>query len=153
MRQLQFAFISEPETATSPRPSYWKRRLKRTAEQSYYLGRMRRQRAESVAGELLKQMDKAKPNPAGANQYTKGKEVRSQNATEPKTLADLGITKQQSADWQKPPPVYLNREERNSLSDFAARLERLTISRTNPHEFFEQRSEIAAELRAIAKRS
>jgi hypothetical protein len=114
---------------------------------------MRRQRAESVAGELLKQMDKAKPNPAGANQYTKGKEVRSQNATEPKTLADLGITKQQSADWQKPPPVYLNREERNSLSDFAARLERLTISRTNPHEFFEQRSEIAAELRAIAKRS
>jgi hypothetical protein len=53
------------------------------------------------AGELLKAMEKAKPNPDGANQYTKGKEVRSENSTEPKTLAELGISKKQSSDWKK----------------------------------------------------
>jgi hypothetical protein len=45
------------------------------------------------AGELLKAMEKAK-----GNQY---KNARSPEPTEHKTLAELGISKQQSSDWQR----------------------------------------------------
>jgi hypothetical protein len=47
------------------------------------------------AGELLSEREMAKPNPTGANQHTRG-EVRSVRPTEPKTLGELGITKEQS---------------------------------------------------------
>jgi hypothetical protein len=60
-----------------------------------------RLRAERRAGELLSRMEKAKgargnPNGRGA------KIVRSPNETaQPPTLAEMGITKQQSSQWQK----------------------------------------------------
>jgi hypothetical protein len=49
-----------------------------------------RWRAANKAGELLKAMEKAKASPG--NQYT-GRVDRSDNATGPKTLAELGISK------------------------------------------------------------
>ena len=53
------------------------------------------------AGELLKQMEKTKGfagNPGGRGAPI----VRSENSTaHPKTLAELGISKQQSSDWQR----------------------------------------------------
>jgi hypothetical protein len=52
-------------------------------------------RAERRCGELLAEMDKAKP--PGSNQH----ELRSHDATDPPTLADLGISKDQSSRWQK----------------------------------------------------
>jgi hypothetical protein len=42
--------------------------------------------------------------------------------------------------------------ERDELLDIAARLSRLSISRKDPHAFFEQRSELVFELRRIAWR-
>jgi hypothetical protein len=42
--------------------------------------------------------------------------------------------------------------ERDELAAIAARLSRLSISRTKPHEFFEERSKLAHVLRRIAKR-
>jgi N6-adenosine-specific RNA methylase IME4 len=54
-------------------------------------------RAERRAGELLREMDKAKAAPG--NQYT-GTVDRSHDATGPQTLADMGITKTQSSRWQ-----------------------------------------------------
>jgi hypothetical protein len=52
-------------------------------------------RAERRAGQLLAEMDKATAR--GSNQH----EQRSRNATDPPTLANLGITKTQSSRWQK----------------------------------------------------
>jgi hypothetical protein len=57
-----------------------------------------RWRAATKAGELLTKRQKAKG--AAGNQYTE-KVDRSENYTGPKTLAELGISKQQSFDWQK----------------------------------------------------
>lgn len=57
-----------------------------------------RRRAEAKAAKLYDEQEKAKP-PKG-NQYT-GKMVRSNEPTEPKTLADLGTTKQEMAEWRK----------------------------------------------------
>jgi hypothetical protein len=56
--QLKFNFgdVVRSENEREPRPSYWRLRLKRVAEQSYCLGRMRRQRAESLAVELLREV-------------------------------------------------------------------------------------------------
>src|SRR6266446_6232501 len=54
-------------------------------------------RAERRAGELLREMDKAKAAPG--NQYT-GPVDRSHDTTGPQTLGDIGITKQQSYWWQ-----------------------------------------------------
>jgi hypothetical protein len=57
-------------------------------------------RAERRCGELLKEMDKAKGaqgNPGGQG----AKFVRSTGATAQKTLADLGISKDQSSRWQR----------------------------------------------------
>jgi hypothetical protein len=42
--------------------------------------------------------------------------------------------------------------EAHELQALAARIARLSVSRTNPHAFFEDRSELAFELRAIAAR-
>jgi hypothetical protein len=60
-----------------------------------------RMRAARKAGELLKAMEKAKGfagNPGGRGAPI----VRSENSTaHPKTLAELGISKQESSDWQK----------------------------------------------------
>jgi hypothetical protein len=53
-----------------------------------------------------------------------------------------------------PAPVqsfYPTRDERNELAQLAVRVARLTISRTNPHEFFEERSELVFALRNLAK--
>jgi hypothetical protein len=50
-----------------------------------------------------------------------------------------------------PLPVYLDRESRNELHELAARLARLSISRTDPHRFFEERSELVFALRNLAK--
>ena len=56
-----------------------------------------RKRAERKAGELLAAMEKAKgAMGSGSNQH----EVRSGRSTAP-TLSDLGITKDQSSNWQK----------------------------------------------------
>jgi hypothetical protein len=49
-------------------------------------------------------------------------------------------------------PFYPTHDERDELQAIAARIARLTVSRTNPHEFFETRSEIAYEIRNIARR-
>jgi N6-adenosine-specific RNA methylase IME4 len=54
-------------------------------------------RAERRAGELLHEMEKAKAAPG--NQHT-GTVDRSHDATGPRTLAALGITKTQSSRWQ-----------------------------------------------------
>lgn len=57
-----------------------------------------RVRAERRCGELLAEMEKAKP--PGDNQYQRVD--RSQRTTEaPRTLSDIGITKDQSSKWQK----------------------------------------------------
>jgi hypothetical protein len=152
MRQLRFPFIIEPdrEAATSPRPSAYRKRLKRVAEMAYALGLRRRARAESVAGELLKQMDKAK----GAREPgTSRGMTRCENQTaSPKTLSELGISKQQSSDWQKPLPTipfHADARERNELHELARRVQRLTVSRTDPESFWVEKSEIANELRRI----
>lgn len=56
-----------------------------------------RMRAERKAGELLRDMEKAKgARGSGSNQH----QVRSHDETAP-TLADLGVTKTQSSRWQK----------------------------------------------------
>lgn len=51
-----------------------------------------RMRAERKAGQLLTEMPKAKPGPNGD---------RSCQTTNPPTLKDLGITKDQSSQWQQ----------------------------------------------------
>jgi hypothetical protein len=54
-----------------------------------------RLRAERKASALLKEREKAKPS--GSNQH---KDV-SRSTTHPRTLTDLGITRDQSWKWQK----------------------------------------------------
>lgn len=56
------------------------------------------QEAERRAGQLLTEMAKAKASPG--NQYT-GKVDRSHDTTGPTTLAELGISKDQSSKWQQ----------------------------------------------------
>jgi hypothetical protein len=51
-----------------------------------------RLRAERKAGQIISKMPKAKPGPNG---------VRSTSTTDPPTLEELGITKDQSSQWQK----------------------------------------------------
>jgi hypothetical protein len=80
-------------------------------------------RAARKAGELLKVREKAKGfagNPGGRGAPI----VRSENSTaHPKTLAELGISKQQSSDWQKLAAV--PREEfETALADAAAGFQR-----------------------------
>ena len=61
-----------------------------------------RKRAEIRAGELLLEMEKNEGGGTGANQHRaacSGKEPAANGATK---LSDLGITKKQSASWQKP---------------------------------------------------
>lgn len=41
---------------------------------------------------------------------------------------------------------------RDQVHDLAARVDRLTVHRRDPERFFEERSEIAAQLRALARR-
>lgn len=58
-----------------------------------------RWRAATKAGELLKVQEKARRGP---DKEGGGHSQRSENSTsEPKTLSELGISKQQSSDWQK----------------------------------------------------
>lgn len=57
-----------------------------------------RLRAERRAGQLLSIIEKAKASPG--NQYT-GKMDRACDTTGPKTLADMGISKEQSHSWQR----------------------------------------------------
>jgi hypothetical protein len=52
-------------------------------------------RAERRAGELLREAERAKPR--GSNQH----KDRSRAATDPPTLAELGVSKSQSSQWQK----------------------------------------------------
>lgn len=60
-----------------------------------------RVRAERRCGELLAEMEKATgARGTGSNQYQLA-EVRSRATTAPKTLSDLGITKDQSSKWQR----------------------------------------------------
>lgn len=55
-------------------------------------------RAERRAGQMLAEMPKnAGAKGTGSNQH----EVRSHDVTAPKTLADIGITKNESSRWQK----------------------------------------------------
>jgi hypothetical protein len=56
-----------------------------------------RLRAERRAGELLTRMDKAK----GALKRGNGAPIRRSDDPTTETLEDLGISKQQSSDWQK----------------------------------------------------
>lgn len=59
-----------------------------------------RVRAERKCGELLSETEKAKgARGTGSNQYQT--EVRSNDATTPKTLAEMGVTKDQSSKWQQ----------------------------------------------------
>jgi hypothetical protein len=59
-----------------------------------------RVRAERKAGALLRAMEKAKgARGNSSNQYQT--EVRSDSSTAPKTLAEMGISKDQSAEWQR----------------------------------------------------
>jgi hypothetical protein len=55
-------------------------------------------RAARKANQLYDAGEKAKP-PKG-NQYT-GKVVRSESQTEPKTLEQLGVSKQTMSEWRK----------------------------------------------------
>ena len=54
-----------------------------------------RLRAERKAGSLLAESEKARP--PGSNQH----QLRSSRPTDPPTLRDLGVSKQQSSDWQR----------------------------------------------------
>jgi len=54
-----------------------------------------RLRAERKAGQLLAEREKAKPR--GSNQY----QDVSRDPTHPQPISDLGITRDQSSDWQK----------------------------------------------------
>lgn len=58
-----------------------------------------RVRAERRAGELLREVPKAKAAPG--NQYTGPVVPDDRSKSQPKTLAEHGITKDQSALWQK----------------------------------------------------
>lgn len=62
-----------------------------------------RLRAEIKAGELLQDTKKAKASPG--NQYT-GKMDWSNSTTSPKTLADIGVSKDQSSRWQQMASAY-----------------------------------------------
>ena len=59
-----------------------------------------RVRAEKKAGELLAEMEKAKGMAGGAERDTSGRMVRPLDG-QAKTLADMGITKDQSSKWQQ----------------------------------------------------
>jgi hypothetical protein len=50
-------------------------------------------------------------------------------------------------------PFHPTREESGELKAIAARVGRLTVSRKDPHAFFEERSELVFELRALAARA
>src|SRR5262245_30650006 len=50
-------------------------------------------------------------------------------------------------------PFYPTRAEANELHVLAARVARLTVSHRSPEKFFEDRSELAYELRAMAARA
>ena len=58
-----------------------------------------RVRAERKCGELLSEMEKARGGDRG-NQHTGGK-VAARDFGEPRTLSDMGITKDQSSKWQR----------------------------------------------------
>jgi hypothetical protein len=47
-------------------------------------------------------------------------------------------------------PVTAQSGDANDLTALARRVERLTVSRTNPEAFFEERSEIAFAMRRLA---
>jgi len=75
-------------------------KARRTNWQSVASSKAHRPRWEEAQGLLLKEMEKAKgargnPNGRGA------KIVRSNGATTQKTLADLGVSKDQSSRWQQ----------------------------------------------------
>jgi hypothetical protein len=82
-----------------------------------------RMRAARKAGQLLRDMEKAK-GAAGnsSNQYQK--EVRSEHPTAPKTLAELGISRQQSAGWQKLAAVPKDESEAALATKSVARSDR-----------------------------
>jgi hypothetical protein len=87
-----------------------------------------RVRAERRCGELLAQMEKAKP--PGDNQYAKVD--RSSNTTEAKTLSEMGITKDQSSKWQKLAAVP-EAEFEDAISQVAAKPSATSILRkSNP---------------------
>jgi len=127
IEQLSFPFIGEPEPATSPRPSRYRRTLARIARQAYALGLRRRARAEAVAGELMRQMEPPSPQIAGQN--------RKRASALPPII-----------------PFHPSREDRHELLILASRVARLTISRRDPEAFFIERSEISNELRRISSR-
>jgi hypothetical protein len=65
-----------------------------------YKVRQIRLRAERKAGQLLAEMEKLRgARGTGSDQHKKV--VGSSSATPPKTLKEVGITKDQSASWQK----------------------------------------------------
>jgi len=59
-----------------------------------------RVRAERKCGQMLRDTEKAK-GAAGTSSNQYQKEVQSHDVTAPKTLSDMGITKDQSSTWQK----------------------------------------------------
>ena len=123
--------------------------MRRAVAAAFELGR--RSKPERKWGQLYSQSEKAKGgNPTGSNQHGIVSRNRSDDATGSKTLADMHVSKQQSSDWQK---LAARHAEAHELEAIAARLARLSISRTNPHAFFEDRSELVHELRAIAARA
>lgn len=112
-------------------------RMARNKEAVRQCGQIRL-RAERRAGELLAQMEKAKGargNPGGQGAAV----VRSNGATT-QTLADLGITKTQSAQWQQVAKI--------PAKAFDAALEKLAVPTTNALVKKPQRDQREADLAA-----
>jgi hypothetical protein len=109
VRCTQYTSLWPPRTKGSPRRRAigdrrpLPERPRRDTRQAHNIEAERRAvqirlRAERKAGQLLKEMEKAKAS--RGNQYT-GKVDRSDDTTGPKTLRELGISKDQSSQWQK----------------------------------------------------
>jgi hypothetical protein len=100
-----------------------------------------RLRAERRAGQLLSELEKAKGSPG--NQYT-GPLPR-QDRSNPPTLAELGVSPNQSSRWQKLASV----SETNFEATFARSEKPSTTGMIREHDAFKPRAQATVDPRAL----